>query len=108
MVQRVHMVLEDDLDGSEAAETVHFALDGVSYEIDLSDKHAGELREVLAEWVARARRTGGRKTQAKKIKAGSANDIRAWALANGIQVSSRGRVAAEVVQAYEQAMLEKN
>lgn len=108
MVQRVQMVLEDDLDGSEAAETVQFALDGVSYEIDLSEKHAGQLRAALAEWVGNARRTGGRKTSTKRVKAGSANDIRAWAVANGIRVSSRGRVAADVVQAYEKAMLEKN
>lgn len=102
------MVLEDDLDGSEAAETVQFGLDGVSYEIDLSDKHAEELRSAFANWVGHARRTGGRKMSGKKLRAGSANDIRAWAVANGIKVSARGRVAADVVNAYEQAMLEKN
>ena len=42
MAQRVQIVLEDDLDGGVAAETVTFGLDGVNYEIDLSDKNAGK------------------------------------------------------------------
>lgn len=103
MVQRVQMVLEDDVDGSAAAETVTFAIDGVTYEMDLSKENADRLRETLAPWVGHARRVGGRKSSVKKAKVGSANDIRAWAVANGVQVSSRGRVSAEVVQAYERA-----
>lgn len=103
MAQRVHIVLEDDIDGSEAAETVSFSLDGVSYEIDLSQANAGKLRDDLAQWVGHARRVGGRKAAGKKPKGGAANDIRAWALAQGMQVSARGRVPAEVREAYEKA-----
>ena len=103
MAQRVHIVLEDDIDGSEAAETVSFSLDGVSYEIDLSQANAGKLRDDLARWVGHARRVGGRKAAGKKPKGGAANDIRAWALAQGMQVSARGRVPAEVREAYEKA-----
>lgn len=103
MAQRVHIVLEDDVDGSEAAETVSFGLDGVNYEIDLSADNAAKLRNDLAAWTGHARRIGGRKQTGRKAKAGSANDIRAWAIAQGMQVSSRGRVSAEVREAYEKA-----
>lgn len=103
MAQRVHIVLEDDIDGSEAAETVSFALDGVSYEIDLSEANAAKLRDEFAAWTGHARRVGGRKSTGRKVKAGSANDIRAWAISQGMQVSSRGRVPAEIREAYEKA-----
>ena len=104
MAQRVHIVLEDDLDGSEAAETVSFSLDGVSYGMDLSEANASQLRNDLAPWVGHARRVGGRKAAGKKPSKGSAaNDIRAWALGQGMQVSARGRVSAEVREAYEKA-----
>ena len=47
VAKRTVVVLEDDLDGGPADETVTFALDGVSYEIDLSSSNAGRLRESL-------------------------------------------------------------
>lgn len=103
MAQRVHIVLEDDIDGSQAAETVSFALDGVSYEMDLSEENAEKLRNEMAAWVGHARRVGGRKAAGRKAKAGSANDIRAWAIDQGMKVSARGRVSAEVREAYEKA-----
>ena len=110
MAQRVHVVLVDDLDGGDAAETVSFGLDGVDYEIDLSDKHAGELREALALYVGHARRTGGRRRTAAKAAAGaggkggpSAAEIRDWARENGWDVPERGRVSAEVREAYAAA-----
>ncbi|HIW30445.1 MAG TPA: Lsr2 family protein [Candidatus Luteococcus avicola] len=103
MAQRVHIVLEDDIDGSQAAETVSFALDGVSYEMDLSEENAEKLRNEMAVWVGHARRVGGRKAAGRKAKAGSANDIRAWAIDQGMKVSARGRVSAEVREAYEKA-----
>jgi hypothetical protein len=60
MAQRVQVLLVDDIDGGNAAETVSFALDGVSYEIDLSEANAQKLRDDLASWVGHARRAGGR------------------------------------------------
>ena len=113
MAQRVEIVLEDDIDGSKADETVQFGLDGVEYEIDLSSDNIQKLRDALAPWVASARRTGGRRkraassapTRAATSSDGSSNtsDIRAWAQENGFEVSSRGRVSAEVREAYEKA-----
>ena len=110
MAQRVNVVLVDDIDGSDAAETVGFALDGVDYEIDLSDEHAAELRNSLSLYVGHARRTGGRRKSGKRSSAPaapeattSAAEIRAWARDNGWDVPERGRVSAEVREAYAAA-----
>jgi hypothetical protein len=110
MAQRVNVELIDDLDESPAAETVSFALDGVSYEIDLSESNAGRLRDALAPFLGHARRTGGRRggssrgsSTAAKSDSGNAADIRAWARENGFEVSERGRVSAEVRSAYAAA-----
>jgi hypothetical protein len=111
MAQRVNVVLVDDLDGGDAEETVSFALDGVDYEIDLSQKHAGELRNALSLYIGHGRRTGGRRrkspaggTKAAASSGGpSASEIRSWARENGWEVPERGRVAAEVREAYAAA-----
>lgn len=112
MAQRVNVVLVDDIDGNDALETVGFALDGVDYEIDLSEEHAGELRTALSLYVGHARRTGGRRKNGRRSAAPaagaesggtSAADIRAWARENGWDVPERGRVSAEVREAYTSA-----
>jgi hypothetical protein len=112
MAQRVNVVLVDDIDDSEAVETVSFALDGVDYEIDLSEQHAGELRNALSLYIGHGRRTGGRRRSGRRSSApassgggegASAADIRAWAKANGWEVPERGRVSAEVREAYAAA-----
>lgn len=104
MAQRVQIILEDDYDGGTAAETVSFGLDGAEYEIDLSDKNAEALRDTFAPWLAHARKTGGRRKRGSRpAEASSTSDIRAWAQANGHEVSSRGRVSADIRDAYEKA-----
>jgi hypothetical protein len=109
MAQRVNVVLVDDIDGADAAETVSFALDGVDYEIDLSDKHAAQLRNAVSLYVGHARRTGGRRKSGRRASAAtpdggaSAADVRAWARENGWDVPERGRVSAEVREAYAAA-----
>jgi hypothetical protein len=111
MAQRVNVVLVDDIDGTEADETVSFALDGVDYEIDLSDEHAEEIREAVSLYIGHARRTGGRRRSNRRASSGagadsagaSAADIRAWARENGWDVPERGRVSAEVREAYSAA-----
>ncbi|GAB3495097.1 histone-like nucleoid-structuring protein Lsr2 [Amycolatopsis cihanbeyliensis] len=112
MAQKVLVSLVDDLDGSEAEETVEFGLDGVSYQIDLSSDNAEELRDALAQYVEHARRAGGRKRTGTRASAKVAaarpasvdreqnQAIRAWARKNGFQVSDRGRIPSEVVEAY--------
>ncbi|WP_445402059.1 histone-like nucleoid-structuring protein Lsr2 [Streptomyces sp. LE64] len=110
MAQKVQVLLVDDLDGVEADETVTFALDGKTYEIDLTTDNADKLRGLLEPYVKGGRRTGGRSTggrgKARATAAGSSQDtaqIRAWAKENGHKVNDRGRVPADVRQAYEDA-----
>lgn len=107
MAQRVSITLVDDIDGSDADQTIQFGLDGTSYEIDLSDENAAKLREALAPYVGMARSTGGRRPRGapKAARSGgsSAGDIRAWAIENGHQVNARGRISAELRAAYEAA-----
>lgn len=109
MAQKIHIVLEDDLDGTEATQTVSFALDGTSYEIDLNDAHAEELRQALAVYVGHGRKVGGGARRAggarKSAPAGGATpgEIRSWASDNGFEVPERGRISAEVRAAYEAA-----
>ncbi|MCW2759972.1 MAG: hypothetical protein JWR85_173 [Marmoricola sp.] len=107
MAQKVHIVLVDDIDQSDAEETVSFGLDGKEYVIDLNKKHARSLRDALALYVAHGRpvsNRGGRRS-ASKTAAGATPpaEIRAWARANGFDVPERGRVAAEVREAYAAA-----
>jgi hypothetical protein len=111
VAQKVMVTLVDDLDGSEAEETVEFGLDGAFYEIDLSEDNAERLRDALAEYVEHARRAGGRKRPAGRGGAGrpprtaSADReqnqaIREWARKQGMNVSDRGRIPKEVTDAY--------
>jgi hypothetical protein len=114
MAQKVLVEMVDDIDGEVANQTVPFGLDGVSYEIDLSDGNAAALRDVLARYVAAGRRTGGRKVRlaagesaTSKTPDTAAADrersrqIREWASANGYSVSERGRLPSEVTEAYD-------
>ncbi|MGH4021783.1 MAG: histone-like nucleoid-structuring protein Lsr2 [Pseudonocardiaceae bacterium] len=112
MAQRTIVELIDDLDGGEAQETVEFALDGASYEIDLSADNAGKLRDAVAGYVAHARKAGGGRrrggTLARRSGATSRPSvdreqnqaIREWARKNGMNVSDRGRIPADVLEAY--------
>lgn len=105
MAQRVVVELVDDLDGSEAIETIRFALDSVSYEIDLNAGHAIELRDFLERYRTAGRRTGGR---AARKPAGAATGIdpktiRRWAADNSVPVNPRGRLAEDVVRQFEAA-----
>jgi hypothetical protein len=109
VAQKVETRLVDDLDGSEAVETVRFGFEGRQYEIDLSANNAGRLRDSLAAFVAAARRPGGGRRQAAAQgvrRAPSDREksaaIRDWARANGFAVSERGRISGEILEAYEQ------
>jgi hypothetical protein len=102
MAQRVHVVLEDDLDGSDATQTVSFSLDGASYEIDLNDKNAAALRDALAPYLGHARKANrARRGTTKSSGQSSAREVRDWARSNGLEVSDRGRVSQEVMAAFE-------
>lgn len=105
MAQKVRVLLIDDVDGTDAVETISFGLDGVTYEIDLNEKNAAKLRDDMAQWTGHARRSGGRKRTGRSAASSgsSASKIRAWAREKGYEVSERGRVPAEIREAYEKA-----
>lgn len=105
MAQRIQVILEDDLDGSTADETVRFGLDGVDYEIDLSTENAEKLREAMAQWVGHGRKVPrGRGPGSRGRSSGSSpTEIREWAKANGLEVNTRGRVPTHIKEAYEAA-----
>ena len=107
MVQQKSVTLVDDLDGGKAAETVAFGLDGADYEIDLSKRNASALRKAVAEFVDHGRRVKAGATPTGKTprrpvprKGHDPPAVRQWAAAQGITVSPRGRVSAEVMAQY--------
>lgn len=111
MAQRTFVQLVDDLDGTALTDkegrTVTFALEGVSYEIDLSQAHVDELTKALAPYVAAGRKISARKSAARasgtKSDPAELQKIRDWAGKNGHTVSSRGRISAAVRDAYNAA-----
>lgn len=112
MAKHTTVTLVDDLDGGEADEQVQFAVDGKTYEIDLSSKNAERLREGLAPYVSAARRAGGRSAPASSSgssNSSSASDramnraVREWAVAQGMKISERGRIPSNVLEAYRNA-----
>jgi Lsr2 len=111
VAKQTTVILVDDLDGSEAVEQVEFAVDGRSYEIDLSAANSAKLRDALAPFVAAARRAGGRRSAPvaappRATPARPAADrvqnqaIREWAVAQGMKISERGRIPTNVLTAY--------
>ena len=109
MAQKHIVQLIDDIDGGTAAETVAFGLDGTNYEIDLSAKNAGKLRDALAVYVGSARRAGrsgrpaGPGRRAGRPARGDREQtqaIREWARKNGHKIGEKGRIPASVLEAY--------
>jgi len=104
-VEKVSLV--DDIDGSEADETVEYSLDGKGYAIDLNTENAKELRASLAGFIESSRPRGkvllGRFTQVKAARLPSETaEIRTWARSNGFpQLKDRGRVPAAAMEAYQ-------
>jgi hypothetical protein len=107
MARTVAVVMTDDLDGSSAAETVMFGFEGVTYEIDLSERNRARLQRDLAPYVAAGRRVSrSRRRTGSDRQPGPRVDraaVRAWAKDNGLKVSERGRISAEVISQYEAA-----
>ena len=104
MATRIAVALEDDLDGGAADETLRFGIGGAEYEIDLSKKNARAFRKGLAPFVEHARKAGrGPRRRAARTSSSRerSGDIRAWAKAEGIPVSDRGRIPASVAEQYE-------
>lgn len=113
MAKRTIQMLVDDIDGSEADETIRFAFDGVEYEIDLTTKHAEAFRKVVTPYTAAGTKVGRSQNLSGKrpavsndgrVKAtvdpGQAKAIRAWATARGEKVTARGRIPEHIIDLY--------
>ena len=114
MARKVVVELADDIDGTvfgDDGESIGYAVDGVEYVIDLKDEHAEELRETFEYYIAHSTRVGGRKHRsdrpvnltAVKRPRGETKKIRAWAIEQGYDLSSRGRIPTEIEQAFHDA-----
>ncbi|MDT2007954.1 Lsr2 family protein [Rhodococcus opacus] len=114
MARRAVVELVDDIDGTvfgDEGESINYAVDGVEYEIDLKGEHAKEFRDALDYWIAHSRRVGGRKRRSNRVtdpigstpRTGEVKKIREWATEQGYEMPSRGRIRAEIVQAFHDA-----
>jgi len=114
VARKVVVELVDDIDGTvfgENGESISYAVDGVEYVIDLKNEHAKELRETFEYYIAHSTRVGGRKHRADrhvnpvvaKRPRGETKKIRDWAIEQGYELSSRGRIPAEIAQAFHDA-----
>jgi hypothetical protein len=108
VAQKILVLLQDDLDGSEAQETIEFGLDGITYQIDLNDDHAAELRALLGPFTIAGRRLKGKRRRpiARPTVVNTPADpaaVRAWATANKISVPARGRIPSAVITRFHEA-----
>ena len=114
MAQRTQLVLIDDLDGTEItdgnAQSITFSWSGVDYSIDLSKANADEFEKAIGPYLEKAQRVGGRKNRPSSSSSSSSSPsqvdtkaVRAWAASNGIELSNRGRVPADVIEKYRAA-----
>lgn len=103
MAQRRHVIVTDDLDGTEGARTYRFSWQDATYEVDLSDAHRDELLRALAPYIDAGRRVRGHRRTATTSSVGAGEDraaVRAWARENGHEISDRGRIPTSVLEAY--------
>jgi hypothetical protein len=107
MAQRAQIVFTDDIDGSDAAGSVRFGLQGTGYEIDLSKKNADKLAKVLEPYIKAARKanSGSRRQPASRPRAAGPNPaaVREWAKSEGMDVKDKGRVPAELIVKFQAA-----
>jgi hypothetical protein len=105
MAQRTQILYVDDIDGSEAAGTVRFGLGGTDYEIDLSRAHADQLKAAIGPFIAAARKVPSARRPVRPVRPArhDQSDVRAWARSQGIKISDRGRIPADVLTRYESA-----
>jgi hypothetical protein len=105
VAQKTQILYVDDIDGSEAEGTLRFGYSGVDYEIDLNQRHADEFANAIAPYIEAARKVSARRSGRGAARPARHNqsDVREWARAQGLKVSDRGRIPAEVMNQYEAA-----
>ncbi len=105
MAQKTQILYVDDIDGSEAEGTLRFGYSGAEYEIDLNRQHADEFANAIGPYLEAARKVSARRPSrgtARPVRHNQ-SDVREWARAQGLKVSDRGRIPAEVMNQYEAA-----
>lgn len=108
MAQQFQVRYIDDLDGSDLGDNsnaISFAFEGKEYSIDLSDENAQAFRDAVAPYIEAGHRVTGTRAKsarraATKAASGDTKAIRDWARTNGYDVSDRGRISADVMEAY--------
>ena len=106
MAQKVTVVLDDDLTGGPADQTIRFAFEGTEYEIDLNAKTAATFQRAARALHRACPQAGQAQPHCPGRAAASrqrSGDIRAWAKGHGLAVSERGRIPASVVEQYHAA-----
>ncbi len=112
MATRTMVLVQDDLDGSEGAQTISFGLEGKHYDIDLKPEHEEQLRQALSPFLAKARKVRHNqdaRSQGRAAGAATPTDraqtaaIRRWATEQGMEVPARGRIPRHIREAYDNA-----
>lgn len=112
MAQRTRVELVDDLDGTEIADgkgqTISFAFQNVTYEVDLTDTNAAKLESALKPYMDAGRRISGGRGRPRGSRNSSTRDfdiqaLRAWAKQAGVDVPKRGRIPQATVDQYHAA-----
>lgn len=113
MGRKIIELIVSDLSGDEMeagqGQTISFSYKGTDYSIDLTDKEAAGFDKAVAMYIEHATKTGGRRSSSTRASSGSGRskeqlaEVRAWAQANGHDVSPRGRIKADVLEAYDAA-----
>jgi hypothetical protein len=103
MSRTVSVIVTDDIDGSAEAEAVTFSFDGQGYEIDLGPANRQRMRESLQPFMTAGRPTGRKAPRRAAPARTDLAAIRAWAAGQGLRISERGRISADVLSKYDAA-----
>jgi hypothetical protein len=113
MAKKTIEIITSDLSGEELeagqGQTILFSVGDSAYSVDLTDDEAKEFHETLGKYTSVASRRSGRPSAQSRKASGSGrtseelSHIRAWAKSNGHDVSERGRIKAEVIEAFDKA-----
>lgn len=102
------VVILDDIDGSEGADTYAFSFNGVNYEIDLKEENAEKLVADFEKWIQHSRKVVRARTrQGSVIRTGLSAEMRQWLSDNGFDVPTRGRISSQLAEEYYQAFPNK-
>ena len=108
------IITTDDLDGSPDAETISFSYAGTDYTIDLAKKNKAAFEKALKPYLDAATSTTDGSRRSTRISSSSRSSsrrrsgvdtaaVRAWAQEAGLEVSERGRISHDVLEAYQAA-----